>query len=149
MIMNEKNLKPNSERTPSDRQEQARRAGVASGIARRRKKLFKDIASQVLNGDVINPDAQQWLKEAGIEDPTVYEEVLYTLVKKALKGDVKAIRTLVEINDGQSLQSIDITSDGQPLFRGFPSVLPDVKDIADVLKKLDEEREKKLLDNNN
>ena len=40
--MNEKNLKPNSERTPKERQELARRAGIASGEARRRKKSLKE-----------------------------------------------------------------------------------------------------------
>lgn len=40
--MNEKNLKPNSERTPKERQELARKAGIASGEARRRKRSLKE-----------------------------------------------------------------------------------------------------------
>lgn len=35
--MNEQNLIPNSERTPSERRENARKAGIASGKARREK----------------------------------------------------------------------------------------------------------------
>ena len=39
---NEENLKPNSERTPKEREELARKAGKKSGEVRRERKLLKD-----------------------------------------------------------------------------------------------------------
>lgn len=41
--MNEKNLIPNEERTPRERRENARKAGIASGKARREKKTIQNI----------------------------------------------------------------------------------------------------------
>ena len=41
-MSNTNNLKPNSERTPQERQELARKAGQKSGQARREKKALKE-----------------------------------------------------------------------------------------------------------
>lgn len=41
IMANEKNLKPNSERTPNERKELARKAGKASGKARLAKKTAR------------------------------------------------------------------------------------------------------------
>ena len=41
-MANEKNLIPNSQRTPKERQEIARKGGKASGKARRERKAFKE-----------------------------------------------------------------------------------------------------------
>ena len=41
-MANEQNLVPNSARTPSERRENARKAGIASGKARRENKLIRD-----------------------------------------------------------------------------------------------------------
>lgn len=41
-MANEQNLIPNSQRTPSEVRENARKGGIASGKARREKKLWKD-----------------------------------------------------------------------------------------------------------
>lgn len=43
-MANEKNLKPNSERTPKEREELARKAGKASGQSRRRRKSLEEAA---------------------------------------------------------------------------------------------------------
>ena len=42
-MANEKNLKQNSERTPKERQELARKAGKASGKARRERKTLREL----------------------------------------------------------------------------------------------------------
>lgn len=47
--MNEKNLIPNSERTPEERREIARRGGIASGKARRMKRDIKQITKWILD----------------------------------------------------------------------------------------------------
>lgn len=46
---NPKNLVPNEARTPKERQENARKAGKASGEARRRKRDMREAANQLLN----------------------------------------------------------------------------------------------------
>jgi hypothetical protein len=57
--MNDENLVPNSARTPTERRENARKAGIASGKARRKqadmRKLLRDMMKEEIkdkNGDV-------------------------------------------------------------------------------------------------
>ena len=47
--MNPENLKPNSERTPSERKKLASKAGRASGASRRRRKTFKELLEVALS----------------------------------------------------------------------------------------------------
>ena len=49
-MANEMNLKPNSERTPKERKENARKGGIASGKARLAKKTAREYAIAALEG---------------------------------------------------------------------------------------------------
>lgn len=53
-MANEQNLIPNEKRTPSERRANARKAGIASGQARRQNKTMKEIALMLLNTKVPN-----------------------------------------------------------------------------------------------
>ena len=66
------NLKPNSERTPKERKEQARKAGKKSGEKRRERKALKDELLLLLS----EGDNQKRMSLA--------------LLQKAFDGDVKA-----------------------------------------------------------
>lgn len=67
--MNEQNLIPTSQRTKNEQREIARKGGIASGEARREKKLAKQIAIDILNEQTtITKDGRKLtLKEAMIE----------------------------------------------------------------------------------
>jgi hypothetical protein len=54
--MNDKNLIPNSERTPSERREIARKGGIASGKARREKADMRKLMAMMLEEQVPNQD---------------------------------------------------------------------------------------------
>ena len=45
-MANPENLIPNENRTPSERRENARKAGIASGVARRAKKTFRELIEE-------------------------------------------------------------------------------------------------------
>lgn len=47
--MNEKNLIPNTERSPEELREIGRKGGIASGRARRRKRDLQKLASMLLD----------------------------------------------------------------------------------------------------
>ena len=49
-MANEKNLVPNSARTPEERRENAKKAGVASGAARRKKRDIKKSLEALMDG---------------------------------------------------------------------------------------------------
>lgn len=48
-MANEQNLIPGNKRTPSERRELARKAGIASGKKRQEKVIFRDLFQQLLN----------------------------------------------------------------------------------------------------
>ncbi len=50
--MNEKNLIPNTERSPEELREMGRKGGIASGRARRRKRDLRKLASMLLDKQI-------------------------------------------------------------------------------------------------
>ena len=98
-MANEKNLIPNDQRTPSERRENAKKAGQASGAARRRKRAMRRAASMLLNTPV--PANTQTKLAAAIKellgifgyneaDVTYQDALLAGIMLKAMKGDVRA-----------------------------------------------------------
>lgn len=101
-MANAGNLIPNEARTPSERRENARKAGKASGVARRKKAAMKQAAATLLsmnisdaNGNSINK-VRQLLKSFGYddEDATFQDAMLVSIMIKAIGGDVKASQFL-------------------------------------------------------
>lgn len=98
-MANEKNLIPNDQRTPSERRENAKKAGQASGAARRRKKAMRQAASMLLNTPVPTNTQSKLIatvKELlGIfgydeKDATYQDALLAGIMLEAMKGDVRA-----------------------------------------------------------
>ena len=75
-MANERNLIPNSERTPSELREMARNGGLASGEARRKRKTLKEELLLML------------------EDEEVQKSVAVALIQEAQNGNVKAFGML-------------------------------------------------------
>ena len=76
MMANPGNLIPNSTRTPSERRENAQKAGIKSGEVRRtRKTLREELLLLLENGDTQN-------------------KISLALIKKALKGNIKAFEVI-------------------------------------------------------
>ena len=86
--MNEQNLKPNSERTPSERKELARKAGKASGKARREKRTMKQLLEIALSLMVTNKKGETASRK---------EVIAIQLVNRAASGDLKAIDLLTKL----------------------------------------------------
>ena len=96
-MANEENLKkgaPYRFRTGEQQVEIARRGGIASGEARRRKKTMKETARMLLDMEI--PDAAKELKKRlkvmGIseEDFTYQSAVMVGVLNQAMKGNTKA-----------------------------------------------------------
>lgn len=96
-MANEENLKkgaPYRFRTGEQQVEIARRGGIASGEARRRKKTMKETAKMLLDMEI--PDAAKELKAKlkvmGIseEDFTYQSAVMVGILNQAMKGNTKA-----------------------------------------------------------
>lgn len=86
-MANEQNLIKNEDRTPSERRENARKAGIASGEARRLKSAVKNALEKCIPKDMV--ELRTILEEAGI-DTTNDNGIAFAMVLKALKGDLSA-----------------------------------------------------------
>jgi hypothetical protein len=95
-VSNEKNLIPNDARTPSERRENARKAGKASGAARRAKRTMREYADLLLSLPV--SDRRKWnkLARAGIPPEGCDNKMLvvFALMQQAQAGDVPAVKEL-------------------------------------------------------
>lgn len=93
-MANEQNLIPNSERTPKQRRENAKKAGIASGEARRKKRDLKLAMQALLEADVKDKRTGEVMSGA--------EAIALAQYRKAMKGDAKAFE-LVRDTSGQSV----------------------------------------------
>ena len=89
--MNEKNLIPNSERTPSELREMARNGGLASGEARRKRKTLKEELLLML------------------EDEEVQKSVAVALIQEAQSGNVKAFGMLRDTIGERPVERVQAT----------------------------------------
>ena len=93
----DKNLIPNEQRTPSERRENARKAGRASGVARRQKKTVADYLRKWADGDV-SDEAKCKLEKMGLdEDATQKTLLIIPLIDKAENGDLKALQMIIDL----------------------------------------------------
>lgn len=93
--MNNENLKGHGfhERTARERQELAILGGKASGEARRRKANFRKTLNLLLTAQIDSPEWAPMLEAMGLES-TLESAVNAAIIKKALKGDVKAYEAI-------------------------------------------------------
>lgn len=85
--MNESNLRPIS-LSHEEAVKNGRKGGVASGVARRKKRRWCDLLNEAL---------QTTQKTDSGQEKTLEEIAALELVKKFAEGDLKAIRLVLEI----------------------------------------------------
>lgn len=107
--MNDKNLIANEQRTPSERRENARKAGKASGEARRKKKSTQELA-KMIDGLNLSKEDMEALEAYGVpqDDRSLLTVKLIALHQKAVKGDVQAIRLWLELVGEAPSQKVDV-----------------------------------------
>lgn len=97
--------KLNSERTPEERREIARKGGIASGEARRKRKTFSEIFDTFLSMEFAD-------KKGGITSGV--EAMGMKVVEKAMKGDLRAfelIRDTVGEKPVEKIATVEIPDD--------------------------------------
>lgn len=91
-MANEKNLIPNSERTPSELREITKKGGIKSGEVRRQKKALSELAKMIAE----NPApaaAKKKLTKMGISDEDANNNacIVAAVYDKAIKGNMRAV----------------------------------------------------------
>lgn len=96
--MNEKNLIPNSERTPEELREITRKGGKASGEARRRKRDMKQKMKALLELPAASNDQEQ-LEALGVDPADRDNEMVLVMAMflNAAQGDTKAFDRVMQI----------------------------------------------------
>lgn len=91
-MANEKNLIPNSERTPSELREMTRKGGIASGQARRQKKTLSELAKMIAENPAPTA-AKKKLTKMGISDEDASNNacIVAAVYDKAIKGNMQAV----------------------------------------------------------
>ena len=102
-MANEQNLKSNSERTPKERKDLARKAGKKSGEARRAKKTMREMLEMLLEKQIENPD------EKGKKQTTL-EAISVSLIQKALLGNVKAFEVLRDTIGQKPVEKVEVNN---------------------------------------
>lgn len=110
---NEKNIIPNSERTPEERREIAAAGGRASGVSRRRKKSLREAAELYLSLPVSDKRAWNKLAKDGVDPEDVDNQmaVIAGLTIRATKGDAKAAKLLFDLIGEQGKATDQVEDD--------------------------------------
>lgn len=103
---NEKNLIPNSERTPEELRAMTRKGGINSGKARRKKANLKKAFEAILEADVKSDKIKQQLEKMGFE-ATNEMALAMVMMQKAMKGDVRAFEQISKLTSIDTKDSLD------------------------------------------
>lgn len=98
-MANEKNLRPSEYKFS---QEEAKKGGINSGIARRNKKTMAQLAKLMLNSQLDEQSKKRVQKMCGDvmdEDATVASMIMAGQIQSAMKGNTKAFIALTELSD--------------------------------------------------
>lgn len=115
-----KNLVPQSQRTKAEQKEIATMGGIASGKARKEKKMLRDTLNDLLKmplRDGVPDNLEKIASIAGLKGKniTMQETIMLAMLQKAAKGDVKAaeyIRDTIGQKPGMDMFADDFESDG-------------------------------------
>lgn len=103
-MANDENIhRANRERTASKRRENARKAGIASGAARRAKRTLREQLLTLLDTTHVTKSG---------EEKTLRELAALALIKRAMQGDPSAFKTIRETIGEDTPKQVDITQRG-------------------------------------
>lgn len=118
---NEQNLIPNSERSPEELREMAANGGRASGVSRRRKRSLREAADLYLSLPVANKKAWNKISAEGVDPDDIDNQMamIIGLAQKAIKGDAKAAKIIVDLLDNQIGKTADDSLEDDPITKSL------------------------------
>ena len=129
-MANDENLIPNSARSPEELRENGRKGGVASGKARQKKRLMKDLVIEMLNSKIWSDELKAKIlnvfPEMEDEKMQVQTAMIASQIQKAMKGDTKAFEVMRDTSGQKPIDKQEITNIDQD---GYRRVLMGDEDI--------------------
>lgn len=111
--MNEKNLIPfTSDQNREEAKKNGHKGGIASGEARRKKKLMKEQAELLLSLPLIDKDATKQMQKLGIDTDNIDNQMalLVSMLRKGIKtGDKSIAEFFRDTTDGKPKETIEVT----------------------------------------
>ena len=95
--MNDKNLIPNSERSPKEVRENGRKGGIKSGQVRREQKTYREMAKAMLSAQITDPKMLEEMAKYGIEGTDLKAYTLLGMIKASAEGSHNAFDRLLEL----------------------------------------------------
>lgn len=92
-MANEQNLKPQNKRTKSEQREIAKKGGIASGKARRKRKTLKEELLALLETEDYN------------------NKISLAMIKEAMIGNVKAFNTIRDTIGEKPKENVEVIQD--------------------------------------
>lgn len=124
----------NAKLTPAQRKERAKRAGKASGEARRKKKTMQELMKSTLmlalktGGELTDADLEKSLPELAGKNMSVMQALVLAQVKRGLEGDGYAFDRIMELI-GEKVSKQEITVNTNP-YTGLSE--EELKKLADM-----------------
>lgn len=105
------NLVPNENRTPEERRANATKAGIASGVARRRKKTMKEAMDLLLSLPVKDDKVKKQIAALGINPDEVDNQMAMVIAqwRQAVKGNTKAYQNIEATVGEKPLEKVEHT----------------------------------------
>ena len=129
----------NSRRTPEERRELAKKAGQASGKARRRKANFQKTLNMLLPAEI---DSEEWtpiLESLGVEC-TLESALLMAQIKMALEGDTQAAKFVAQYSgqSGRAEEDLENKKAETELIRARKEAITGENENDEALDRLDQ-----------
>lgn len=105
-MANEKNLIPANKRTKDEHREIAKKGGIASGKARRKKANLRKAFETILQAEVASPNVKKQLEDLGF-DSTNEMALAMVMMQKAMKGNVRAFEQISKLTMTDVKDSLD------------------------------------------
>ena len=120
-MANEENLKP--VKTKSEARTRGRNGGIASGKARREKKMFRETLETLLSmplNDGTNADIEKIKNFASLkkQNISVQEAILIAQIQRAMKGDTRSAEYVRDTIGQRPTENMNMTVDMPVFFEG-------------------------------
>lgn len=124
VVANKENLIPLDERTKDEQREIARKGGIASGAARRRKKSLKEAADLYLSLPVTDKRQLNKLKRRALDPEDIDNQMAMVvgLTEAATAGDARAAKVILEMLGDDGDERTDLQK-AKELLEGIDSAI--------------------------
>lgn len=91
-----------------------RKGGVASGVAKRKAKTFRESVKAIMECTVQDEDKRKALEAMGLE-PTMLNQIQHAVFDRAARGDVEAARYLRDTAGEKPREGLDLDIHDKPI----------------------------------